>query len=275
MISTYHVDVLKRCGFRDVSEPVLDLIAKDLNLDLDEKPKARFERLLWLMRKALPKVGENDLLTMLLASLHQESNLTSALAHADHRAMAEGVMDASDREDFDDFSKDEAEKAELDKASFLAFLQAAGFSKKYPKLLEKLGSTLSSMVLGIEGAEEVVDKVARQEKDNEAKGSGGKAKHLKKMLPLDLANWRKMLPEIKGCVAQLYEGQRSCQVYYPDVFPASRSRTWAKTPGEGFAREQIIRHCLMWAWTHHTKKGRGECPWDLGSPKDVGFVPPE
>ena len=75
-----------------------------------------------------------------------------------------------------------------------------------------------------------------------------------------LAAARKLLPQgVKGCTIQKWVERRAWVAFYPDVTPASRHRTW----GKYFTENAVLKHCLRWAWAHHTKRAKEVCPYNL------------
>lgn len=180
--------------------------------------------------------------------------------------------------DLQDYTKNKVRQQELDAVAFVAFLSETGLRGKYPDLVKALGSTVAAMA-------KVVDE--RQTPPSVGQSSGRQASHstagghepeqpvaARQGIPgsSSLQEWRALLPKCTGCIGQIYERSRSAQVYYPGASPASRSRTWSASPGQGFSRQQVLVLCLLWAWHHHKSRTGEECPHDIGGMADLSAL---
>lgn len=270
-----------RAAFLHVPEPIIDLIVKEVGLVPADMPKSRYERCFWLMSHALPGMSDLDIGLLLASALGAAPDDLSLIGQSGNGSLTEGVLEHSDQKDLKEYEEAVEKRTSLDMAAFNAFLAASGLVDKYPEFKNKLGSALKSMLEKVE-----VDMAAARAKQPKLAGVTkapaeepsaaepvAPAKK-KKTLQLDLGGLRKMLPKRKGCVGQLYEDTRRVQVYFPEVVPASRSRTWSAKPGEGFSRRQVIEHCLLWAWQHETRLFGNPCPWAIaGVPELAPLVP--
>lgn len=266
-------------GFHHFTEPIFDAVVKDIGADRSQIPKARIDKLFWLMRQVLPELSDPELARIMASSWFAGKVEEAELARQSHLAIADSVLDEKDRRDFQDFTNNKVRQQELDALAFVAFLSETGLKDKYPDLVKALGSTVSAMAKVIE---------EKQAATAVAKAHGGvvamsacpgeqaesKKGVVRQRIPpdLDLVRWRALLPTCTGCVGQIYDKSRSAQVYYPGVVPASRSRTWSSTPGHGFNKQQVLVHCAMWAWHHHRAETGEQCPHDFGDMADLSVT---
>lgn len=227
------------------------------------------------MKKVLPGIPETELTEIFAASAVGLERDTALLADAGNSDLADGVLDASDRTDFKSFVNTNLKQQAADATAFMAFLSATGLDEKCPSLAKNLGSSLSAMLTGATDEVRAAAEAAKKKRaSEEVAGSSAPAPSLKPICGTDLAALRAMLPQVKGCVGQLYEESRRCQVYFPDIpapHPSSRSRTWSARAGSGFSKAQVMKHCLHWAWAWHQRQGGGPCPSNLGRPLSAAF----
>lgn len=265
-------------GFRHFTEPVFDAVVKDIGADLSQMPKARIEKLFWLMRQVLSGLTEPEIASIMAASWFNGRAEEAELAKQGNLAIGDAVLDDRDRKDFQDYTKNKVRQNELDALAFVAFLSETGLRDKYPDLVKALGSTVTAMARAVEEQKKppVVGQPSSRDESSTATGGQGPQKPVatRQRIPpsLDLIEWRGLLPKCTGCVGQIYEKSRSAQVYYPGASPASRSRTWSSSPGQGFSRQQVLVHCLLWAWHHHKSRTGEDCPHDIGGMADLSAL---
>ena len=87
-----------------------------------------------------------------------------------------------------------------------------------------------------------------------------KAGRIKDMVKLaDLDGLKQLLPQVKGCTIHVLPSRKCYTTFYVGAMPGSHTRTW----GSKFNQKQVLRACLIWAWSQHELASGQVCPHDF------------
>jgi len=230
-------------GFAGVPGLVVKKVMKLVGMSALDAPKRLLDQILLLVQKILPGLPKEAVASIMKAraGIGAQAPHSSWLSRGENAEHTEGVMDDGDRS--------------------LVKEESAAVGAKRMERVDMLEFLKSHKLLGARDLSFLADLVADPAvQAAKAKKAAAEPRAAKK----PVVSWtpqalKKLKPQIKGCVVQNYPTLRKCIIYYPGVVPASRSRSW----GTAFTQRQVWRHCLKWAWLHHTAKTGQACPWDL------------
>ena len=164
-------------------------------------PKTLVEKLIWLMKCIVPKITSEEIAEALK---HRDESLLQASKIGADSELADSVYDSSDKK----LMKEAADRIASEVGGKAAIEEALRQGSKY---LEVLGCRPLPILKKTFALQKTGKKVSVD---------------WDKMMEVHTA--RKVLPPVKGCTLQKWVERSTWIAFYPDVLPASRSRTWGK-----------------------------------------------
>lgn len=235
VIDTPSVPLLARaadCAFNGVPSCYIDKLLKEHVLRKDasiSRPGLLLQRIILLMVKFCPHLTHEQILARIRK--RREHPGTAPIVSADGE-LAEAFIDNNEKKELRECSKEHSNKQEQFKTGLKEDTLVGS------KFLEELGfksSVASRTVPGSVPRKAAVGLAVDWKK-------AADYKHSKQFKPL--------LPHVVECFIKVTPLKRCFTAYYPDCFPASRTRTW----GHLFSKQAVLKHCVKWAWQRHTDR---------------------
>jgi hypothetical protein len=227
-------------GFKGLSTSMLQDLATDMMWDVSGMPTHHCELLDWLIRKAVPDIGDAEVAKVFEGSAAPDQ---SVLLLGDHQELADGVLAAQDKLDCKSHGH-ALEQAKLRRQEVAHYMKGKSYEIK--------GS------LQLELPREAAPRPRGRPKSAASSSSMFNFK-------ADPNTWtdpylKTLLPQVVGCHITVVPTRQTATAYYRTLEPpSSRSRTW----GTRHTPEQVLAHVVSWAWMQHAAQTGEKCPHDL------------
>lgn len=224
-----------RSGFRNLTSPFLCKLAALLDLGWEslpkeERPRTMEQRVHLLVQAAIPEATGLEIAECLRARSSDQQRSSGAL---DMTSMVcDGIFDVADLKKIAERASARSTATAAEKR-MCEYVRGSVRLEDGPPIAGSAGSKATAKTKAVELAQDP------------------KPKHR--------CEASKLLPQVPGCSVQRIDARRCYIAFYPGGSPASRSRTW----GGNFSDAQCRTAVLRWAWGHHSRLTRQQCPHDL------------